>query len=125
MKAKYKYGKRGEIIVPDTEAAEGGVLAKFSIDYMKIESEGDDKAASSMVMVNHEDGGIFSYATLGKGIAGDKYWLPKRMAKDIDNCGTKDVKIQIKSDQELNSGCSRRNQGSSKRPNSVRKQPSG
>jgi len=52
-----------------------------------------------LVMVNHEDGGIFSNATLGKGIQGDKSWLPKRIAKDIDNCGTKDAKVQVKSDQ--------------------------
>ena len=50
-------------------------------------------------MVNHEDGGVFSYATPSKGIQGDAYWVPKRRAKDIDNCGTQEVPVQVKSDQ--------------------------
>ena len=75
-------------------------MSKFSIDYMRMNSEDSEKSRATMVMVNHEDGGVFAYATPGKGIQGDRYWLPKRMAKDIDNCGSKDVRVQIKSDQE-------------------------
>ena len=70
------------------------------MDYMTMDSIGEEKAPATMVVVNHEDGGIFSYATEGKGIQGDKIWLPRRIAKDIDNCGTKDARIQVKSDQE-------------------------
>jgi hypothetical protein len=85
--------------VPDTETLETG-QTKYSIDYMTMDSVDEGKAPASMVMVNHEDGGIFAYGTVGKGIQGDKYWLAKRIAKDIDNCGTKTAKIQIKPDQE-------------------------
>ncbi len=59
-----------------------------------------ERAKSSLAMVNHEDGGVFVYATPGKGIQGDKCWVPKRLAKDIDNCGTRAASVQIKSDQE-------------------------
>ena len=85
--------------VPDTEAPENG-QTKYSMDYMTMDSINEEKAPATLVMVNHEDGGIFAYATLGKGIQGDKSWLPKRIAKDIDNCGTKEAKVQVKSDQE-------------------------
>ena len=85
--------------MPDVESKHNG-LSQFSTDYMRMDSQDKDKSHSTVVMVNHEDGGVFAYATPGEGIAGDKYWLPKRMAKDIDNCGSQDVQVQIKSDQE-------------------------
>ena len=96
---KYKRTKIGQVDVPDTEEPRNGVT-KYSIDYMRMDSQDDKKSTSTMVMVNHEDGGIYAYATPGKGIQGDRYWLPKRIAKDIDNSGSKDVQVQIKSDQE-------------------------
>ena len=86
-------------MVPETEGAEKG-HTKFSMDYMVMNSEDGDKARSTMVLVNHEDGGVFTYATPAKGILGDSYWLPKRMAKDIDNCGNQNVVVQIQNDQE-------------------------
>ena len=96
---RMKRVKFGQVDVPDTEEAKNGVT-KYSIDYMRMDSHEGDKATATMVMVNHEDGGVYAYATPGKGIQGDKYWLPKRMAKDIDNSGSKDIQVQIKSDQE-------------------------
>ena len=79
---RYRYNQLGEAVVPETEHAEKG-YTKFSMDYMIMNSEDGDKANSTMVLVNHEDGGIFSYATRAKGIQGDSYWFPKRIAKDI------------------------------------------
>ena len=94
-----KTGKFGEADVPDVSQDDGP--AKFSMDYARMDSADQEKSKATMVMVSHSDGGVFAYATLGKGIQGDKYWLPKRMAKDIDNCGVKEVQIvQVKSDQE-------------------------
>ena len=98
-KEKYKRDSHGMIDVPDTEAAEKGI-AKFSIDYAKMESKEEGKGMQVMIMVSHDDGGVWAYAVPGKGIQGDKNWVPKRMAKDIDNTGVKETKIQIKSDQE-------------------------
>ena len=91
--------KKKSTKVQDTEAAENG-QTKYSFDYMTMDSVDEEKAPATLVMVNHEDGGIFAYGTVGKGIQGDKYWLAKRIAKDIDNCGTKDARIQVKTDQE-------------------------
>ena len=88
--------------VPDTEPPrEAGGPVKYSIDYMRMDSHDQEKSRATMVMVNHEDGGIFAYATPGKGILGERRWLPRRMAKDIDNCGSGNVNfVQTKSDQE-------------------------
>ena len=47
-----------------------------------------------------EDGGVFAYAKPGKGVQGNNYWLPKCMARDIDNCEVKEVRVQVKSDHE-------------------------
>ena len=52
-----------------------------------------------MAMVNHEEGGVFSYATPSQGIQGDAYWVPKRLATYADNCGTREVSVQVESDQ--------------------------
>ena len=51
-------------------------------------------------MVNHEDGWICSYSVPNKEIQGGAEWIPRRLAKDIDGCGCKDAKVQVKSDQE-------------------------
>jgi len=89
----------GDADVPDCEENKEGA-AKFSIEYFKVLNSEDTSLPYSIVMVNHEDGGVFSYATPSKGIQGDAYWVPKRLANDIDNCGTQKVTVQIKSDQE-------------------------
>lgn len=98
-KGKRKLTKHGYVDVPDTEPLQDGVT-KFSIDYVYLNSDDGEVAPATMVMVNHEGGGVWSYATPGKGIQGDRLWLPKRMTSDIDGCGVKDAKIQVKSDQE-------------------------
>jgi hypothetical protein len=41
------------------------------MDYMTMNSIDGEKAPAPLVMVNHEDGGIFSYATTGTGIQGN------------------------------------------------------
>ena len=67
---------------------------------MVVNSEDGHKSSATMVMIKHEDGGIFSYATPHKDIQGDAHRLPTRMAKDIENCGNQNVVVQIQSDQE-------------------------
>ncbi len=58
------------------------------------------KADATLVMVNHEDGSAFAYSVPSKGILGESQWITKRMSKDFDNCGNRNSKLQIKSDQE-------------------------
>lgn len=97
---KYKARKLREADVPDTEGAKEGQTTP-SIDYMTMGGKEDEtNAPATMVMVNREDGGLFAYATTGKGIQGDRHWLAKRDVKDIDNRGVKDAKAQVRSNQE-------------------------
>lgn len=97
---KFKTRKFGEVDVPDCEESKEG-QTKSSMDYMTMGSKDDEtRSPASLVVVNHKDGGAFAYATTGKGTQGDRYWLAKRVAKDIDNCGAKDTSVQVKSDQE-------------------------
>ena len=65
--------------------------SKFSIDYFKLISSEEGETPYSIVMVNHREGGVFSYATPGKGIQGDSYWVSQRLAKDIDNRGRRSL----------------------------------
>ena len=52
------------------------------------------------MVVDHESGKIWSYALPDKDILTGNGWIQRRIARDIDNLGHKDVKIMIKSDQE-------------------------
>ena len=72
---------------------------KFSIGHMSLADVTEETHSACVVVVSHEDGGIFSYQTPGKGIHGDSAWVPTRLAKDIDNCGGQNVRVQVKSDQ--------------------------
>ncbi len=70
--------------MPETEGKKNGV-SKCSIGYFKMENETGERATSCIATANREDGGIRSHATQGKGTQGEKHWIVKRMAKDIDN----------------------------------------
>ena len=69
------------------------------MDHMAMYSIDDENAPARFFMVNHGGGGMFSYALPGNGIQGDKHWIAKGIAKDIDNRATKDARAQVGSDQ--------------------------
>ena len=88
--AKKKQDARDDADVLDCGRPQQG-HAKFSIDYMKISSKDGRSIPYSLVMVNHGDGGVFSYATPGKGAQCDSNWVAKRLSKDINYCGCQNV----------------------------------
>ena len=51
--------------------------------------------------MDSEAGRIWSYALKDKTILGGDGWIQKRIALDIGNAGCKEVKIAVKSDQEM------------------------
>ena len=53
-----------------------------------------------MVAIEHKHGRCWAYQVQNKGAHGAAHWLPKRMTQDWENSGFKDVRIQLKSDQE-------------------------
>ena len=62
IRDKHQKSKRNRALqrtVPDTETSKDG-QTKYSMDYMTMDSINEEKAPATLVMVNHEDGGIFS-----------------------------------------------------------------
>ena len=82
--------------VPDVEAKIGEVPA-ISIDYMYLFEKGE---RPTLVMVDHDSGRVWSYAPKDKAIPSGEGWIQKRIVRDIDNCGHKNIKLKFKSDQE-------------------------
>ena len=66
MKRHSKRTSNDDADVPGYEENKEGA-AKFSIDYFKLLNSEDTSLPYSIVMVNHEDGGVFSYATPKQG----------------------------------------------------------
>ena len=59
----------------------------------------DGTAGPTMAMVNREGGGAFAYSTSGKSILADSQWILRRVRRDMDNCGHRNAKTQVRSDQ--------------------------
>ena len=89
--------KRKRREVPDVEA-DLTVTPTISMDLMYLYNKGE---RPTLVMTDHENGRVWCYALKDKTILGGNGWIQKRIAQDIDNSGHKDVKIMIKSDQEM------------------------
>lgn len=50
-------------------------------------------------MVEHRHGRIWAYQTPNKGPNDEAYWVLGKLIQDWDDCGFKDVRIQLKTDQ--------------------------
>ena len=90
--------------VPDTDKSTEGPI-KISMDYMYLHDRvGKDRDSKwnppYLVVVEHRHGRIWAYQTLNKGPNDDASWLPARLIQDWDDCGFKEVVIQLKTDQE-------------------------
>ena len=95
---------RRTVMIRDTENA-GDKPAKVSIDYMYLhERSGQGKGCNynppQLVMVDHGTGRVWAYRVPNKGILEGAAWLPRRISQDLDNCGYKDIRLQLKSDQD-------------------------
>ena len=87
--------KRKEVPEVDTDLS---ATPTVSIDLMYLYEKG---VKPTLVAVDHESGRVWTYAVKDKTILGGNGWIQKRLAQDIDNAGHKEVKIMIKSDQEV------------------------
>ena len=95
---------RGAIVVPDVENGIEGLI-KVSIDYMYLHErtrQGQESKYNPpyLVMIEHRHGRCWVYQVPNKGVHDRANWLPMKIVQDLDNNGLKDVKIQLKSDQE-------------------------
>ena len=91
-------------IVPDIDGNKEGPI-KISIDYMYLDDrKGQEREANwnppYLVAVEHKHGRCWAYQVMNKGIHGAAHWSPKRIVQDWENSGFKEVRVQLKSDQE-------------------------
>ena len=98
-----KRGRAGHV-VPDVDDNTDGPI-KLSIDYMYLHDrkkhDGDTPHNPPyIVAIEHRHGRCWAYQVANKGAYGAAHWLPRRIVQDWDNNGFKDVKVQLKSDQE-------------------------
>lgn len=83
--------------VPDVDATLNETPT-ISMDLMYLYDKGE---RPTLVAVDRESGRVWSYARKDNTILGGTGWIQKRLAQDIDNAGHEEVKIMIKSDQEI------------------------
>ena len=91
-------------LVPDIDRSTDGPI-KISMDYMYLHERNgrnnDDKwNPPYLVVVEHRHGRMWAYQTPQKGPNDEASWLPARLIQDWDNCGFKEMAIQLKTDQE-------------------------
>ena len=91
-------------MVPGIDKSETG-LVKISMDYMYMHERIGMYAENIrnppyLVVVEHRYGRIWAYQTPSKGPNDEAYWVLENLIQDWDNCGFKDVRIQLKTDQE-------------------------
>merc|ERR1739836_181639 len=77
--------------VPDVEAVMDKVPT-VSIDLMYLFDKGE---RPTLVMIDHESGRVWSYALKDKTILSGEGWIQRRVVRDIDNAGHKDVKLMM------------------------------
>ena len=95
---------RAAHIVPDIDGNAKGPI-KTTIDYMYVHDRKSQSGETSwnppyLIAVEHKHGRCWAYRVSNKGAYGAAHWLPKRMVQDWENSGFKDVRVQLKSDQE-------------------------
>ena len=104
MRADHKNAKLRAKLVPDTDESEDGPI-KISMDYMYMhERVGQYKEdrwnPPYLVVVEHRFGRVWAYQTPNKGPNDEANWVPEKLIQDWDDCGFKEVRIQLKADQE-------------------------
>ena len=52
------------------------------------------------MMVDHESGRVWSYALKDKSILTGEGWIQRRIVRDLENAGHKEIRLRLKSDQE-------------------------
>ena len=103
VRADHKNAKLRARLVPDIDKSENG-LVKISMDYMymhdRVGGYKDDKwNPPYLVVVEHRFGRVWAYQTPNKGPHDQASWVLEKLIQDLDNCGFKEVRIQLKTDQ--------------------------
>ena len=104
MRAHHQCAKFRTKIVPDTNGSEIGPV-KISMVYMYMHERigvytETKRNPLYLVVVEHRYGRVWAYKTPNKGPNDEACWVPEKLTQDWDNCGFKDIRIQLKIDQE-------------------------
>ena len=104
VRANHKNKQIRASLVPDTDRSTEG-LVKISMDYMYLHDRvgrySDVKwNPPYLVVVEHRQGRVWAYQTPNKGPNDESNWLPATLIQDWNDTGFKDVRIQLKIDQE-------------------------
>ena len=104
MRRNHPRKGRAAHIVRDIDGNAKGPIEIF-IDHMYLNDRKSQSGETSwntpyLIAVEHKHGRCWAYQVSSKGAHGAAHWLPKRMVQDWENSGFKDVRIQLKSDQE-------------------------
>ena len=104
VRANHQCAKLRAKIVLDTDNNEIGPI-KISMDYMYMHERMGQYAESRwnppyLVVVEHRYGRAWAYQTPNKGPNDEANCVPEKLIQDWDNCGSKDVRLQLKADQE-------------------------
>ena len=104
VRANHQCAKLRAKLVPDTDRSEIGPI-KISLDYMYMHERVGQYTESRwnppyLVVMEHRYGRVWAYQTPNKGPSDEASWVPEKLIQDWDNCGFKDVRIQLKTDQE-------------------------
>ena len=104
VRAHHQCARLRAKIVPDTDKSETGPV-KISMDYMYMHERigiytETKRNPPYLVVVEHRYGRVWAYQTPNKGPNDEACWVLERLIQDWDNCGFKDIRIQLKTDQE-------------------------
>ena len=91
-------------LVPDTDEVVN-VFVKISLDDMYLHErvgnyKEDKHNPSYLVALEHKHGRAWSYQTQNKGPTDEACWLPMRFIQDWDDCGFKEMRAQVETDQK-------------------------
>lgn len=91
-------------IVKDIDMSKEGSVT-ISMDYMYLHDRIEKYKENGynppyLVVVEHRYGMCWAYRLLNKGHMDGAHWLPRRLIQDWDNCGFKEARIILKTDQE-------------------------
>ena len=103
-KAHQRADKRIKLVPDIDNSTEGSV--KVRMDYMYLHERLGKHAESRhnplyLVMVEHRHGRVWTYHVPNKGSHEDVSWLPTRIIQDWETCGYRDMRVQLKIDQEF------------------------
>ena len=77
-------------------------MVAYSIDcaFLGMEDDEESDKIKTIVLTNNKDGAIKGHQVPQKGVRGESTWVPRRIARDVDDQGVAGINTEMRSDQE-------------------------